>query len=152
MEEYVQRKEKDEYKAFIYTAFVYQLFMKKVETDLVLLINFDFSLRPFLPLGSKSVLGNSNFEVPTSIMFGEFDWMRKVDDGASQDVIERLKYKYGDQSNFIVCPSCNHDMNCDNPSAVSGSIVNDLLYWKEEDEDKRYPITSVENVTPEFTL
>lgn len=153
VEQYIYRKIKnDDYKAFIYSCFTYQLFMKNIETDIVLLINFDSSLRSYLPIGSKQMLTSPDFNVPMSIMFGEYDWMRKIDSGASEEIIVFNKIKFGQQSNHLICPSSNHDMNIDNPAAVSACIINDLLFWRDEDKDKRLPVLPKEGVIPEFTL
>ena len=79
--EYFSDKISDDYEKFIVQAYTYQLFMTEIFADIVLLKNFDHLLRPLLPLGSSSVLGNPNFEVPISIIFGEYDWMKDVDNG-----------------------------------------------------------------------
>lgn len=133
IQDYMKRKFKGEYKQFIFGAFTYQLFMKKIETDVALLIGFTHTLLSYLPLSSSSVLMNKNFPVPVSIMFGEYDWMQGVDKGTSKFIIERSRLKFGAESNYIICPTANHDLNIDNPEGVAGCIINDLLFWREED-------------------
>lgn len=61
--------------------------MKQTETDIALLINFDYEMRSYYPLGSTNVLMDPDFPIPISIMFGEYDWMQGVDQGFSKKII-----------------------------------------------------------------
>ena len=48
---------------------------------------FDHDVSPKISLSEPSKLGNPDFSVPFSIVFGDSDWMTKYDDGCSKYLI-----------------------------------------------------------------
>lgn len=50
-------------------------------------IMFEYDITPKISLSEISKLGNPEFSVPFSIVFGDDDWMESYDDGCSKFLI-----------------------------------------------------------------
>jgi hypothetical protein len=47
------------------------------------MVLFDCALQARLPLSDKERLGNPNFPIPFSIIYGDNDWVLRIDDNQS---------------------------------------------------------------------
>ena len=54
--------------------------MRRSLTEYAIMINFDFSLNPVIPLGTQEKLANSDFPIAVSFAYGDNDWTRVVDE------------------------------------------------------------------------
>jgi pimeloyl-ACP methyl ester carboxylesterase len=63
---------------------------------------------------------------------GELDWMVKADRGGSLAVVQANKKKFGDQSNYYICPNAGHDLNIGNPEGLVNIIINDIFYFSDD--------------------
>jgi hypothetical protein len=64
-------------------------------TEFALLINFDSEMGAYLPLGTQEKMGGLDFPVPFSIVHGDIDWVRDIDMGASEEIVQINKQKFG---------------------------------------------------------
>jgi len=103
--------------------------MQKGTTEYAIMVNFDFSLYPAIPLGTPELLANPQFPIPVSFAYGEQDWTRVVDDDfAKTHVVPVNPFK--EESRFHIVPDSDHNMHMDNPNALAAIIINDLLNLK----------------------
>ena len=51
-------------------------------------IMFEYDITPKISLSDSTKLGNPEFQIPFSIVFGDDDWMESYDDGWSRKLIE----------------------------------------------------------------
>ena len=70
------------------TNYLYQIFMRNGTTEYGILLNFDFSLMAYLPLGTVEKLSNSEYQIPFSFIYGENDWTRVVDEDYGKNCVE----------------------------------------------------------------
>ena len=54
--------------------------MRESTTECALMVLFDCALQAKLPLSNKDKLGNPNFPLPFTIIYGENDWVLRIDD------------------------------------------------------------------------
>jgi len=79
-------------------------------------IMFEHDISPKISLSDLTKLGNEDFPVPFSIVFGDDDWMTKCDDGCSKYLIKQKKStSIGEMYRFIVIPDSDHMIHNDNP-------------------------------------
>lgn len=70
------------------TNYLYQIFMRNGTTEYGILLNFDFSLMAYLPLGTVEKLSNPEYQIPFSFIYGENDWTRVVDEDYGKNCVE----------------------------------------------------------------
>jgi hypothetical protein len=106
--------------------------MQKGTQEHCIMINFDFSLYPAVPLGTPELLANPEFPIPVSFAYGAQDWTRVVDDDfAKTHVVPVNPFK--EESRFHIVPDSDHNMHMDNPNALAAVIINDLLNLEGDD-------------------
>jgi hypothetical protein len=66
--------------------------MRESLSECALMVLFDCALQAKLPLSDKERLGNPNFPIPFSIIYGDNDWVLRIDDNQSQDLINNNKF------------------------------------------------------------
>ena len=59
---------------------MYQIIMRKGTTEHAIFTCFEFGLYPKLSLGHPDRLANKDFPIPVSFIYGENDWVRRVDE------------------------------------------------------------------------
>ena len=64
---------------------------RPVTGDHALPLQFENGLRSKMGLDHESRLGNEEFKVPFCIVFGEIDYVKSLDKGASEDLIKLKK-------------------------------------------------------------
>jgi hypothetical protein len=72
----------------ILTNYYFQIIYREGTFEYSFNILFEYDITPKLSLSGPSKLGNEDFKVPFSIVFGDDDWMTNYDDGCSQALIE----------------------------------------------------------------
>ena len=73
------------------------------------------------------MLASPDFNVPFTIIFGDVDWVRRVDNDSSLELVQekcRQGY-YG--TGYTVVPGSDHNLHMDNPVAFANAIINFLL-------------------------
>ena len=76
------------------------------------------------PLGAETALGSSTFPISISYIFGEFDWMGRVEEDGPKKVVDINPHQ---DSKLHILPGSDHNMHMDNPEGLSNLIINDLL-------------------------
>jgi hypothetical protein len=56
-------------------------------TEYAMNIMFHFGINPKLPLNDFNKLGNPEFPIPFSFIYGSHDWVQNLDEGASEILI-----------------------------------------------------------------
>ena len=83
IDEYTEPRFAAGYERDIVSAYTFQIFMKKSQQEMVLLVLFDNQVQSFIPLDRR--LAKS--KVPLSIVMGDDDWVLKVDEGTAPKLI-----------------------------------------------------------------
>mmetsp|Transcript_24695 Transcript_24695/g.38429 ORF Transcript_24695/g.38429 Transcript_24695/m.38429 type:complete len:139 (+) Transcript_24695:824-1240(+) len=118
--------------------------MRPGTTEYGLMILFDVSLQPKLPLGTDDKLNNPEFPIPISFVYGSNDWTRVVDTDFGKKIVETNRGKFGSQSNFLIVPDADHNMHMDNPQALANTVINDLLGFEGEEKLPVLPLSEQE--------
>ena len=74
------------------------------------------------PLLSKNKLGNENFPLAVSFIYGDRDWM---DSNGGRTIVEINKFK-DTYSQVYILSNSGHHLNQDNPSELCNIIIDDL--------------------------
>ena len=61
--------------------------MRKGTTEHAIAVMFDKTLMAKVPLGNDDRLGDPNFQLPFTIVFGDGDWVRSADQEFSPNLI-----------------------------------------------------------------
>ena len=93
---------------------LYQTTMRPGTTETSIMVLFTPAFAAHLPLGDDQRLGSPSFPVPVSILYGDNDWMKNVEDDSASLVIEKNKEKHGDKSRLITISDSGHNMHIDN--------------------------------------
>lgn len=107
--------------------YLFHVYCRKGAPEAALMVNFDFSLQPYLPLGSDLRLGNPNFPIPLSFIYGENDWARIVDQDFAKNIVSINNNKFKNQSHLRYVPDSDHNSHLDNPQALANLIINDIF-------------------------
>ena len=139
---YVNRRLHDDYARHVVAAYTYQIFMKPgATTEFALLINFDSDMNAYLPLAAPCKLASEDFPIPFSIVHGDIDWVKDIDQGASELLVNINKQKFGNESNYYLQPDSGHNLHIDNENANINIIINECLYCDEP--EKKLPVLPV---------
>lgn len=98
-----------------------QVFRRPATFEHALPIMFGTGLRARMGLASATRLGNPNFTVPFSIIHGDVDWVKSIDNGAAENLIKKRHELCGDDEeskklyNYTVLPDSDHNMHFENP-------------------------------------
>merc|ERR1712093_746547 len=87
---------------------------------------FEQTLLAKIPLGEDDRLGDPDFKLPFSFVFGDGDWVRSADQGFSPQLIE-ARQKLIPSCGFHLVPEADHNMHMDNPMAFANAIINDIM-------------------------
>jgi len=69
--------------------YMYQIFMRPGTTEFALMICFSLGLYSnVVPLGHETKLANKEFPIPISFVYGDEDWVRRVDSDYGKIVVE----------------------------------------------------------------
>ena len=71
--------------------YMYQIFARRGTTEYAIMINFELGMQAKIPLSNHDVLGNPNYPVPISFVYGDNDWVPRTDEGASKRLIDNNK-------------------------------------------------------------
>ena len=74
--------------------------------------------------GLDVFLTSEEFKIPFSLFYGEFDWMKALNNGLSEKII---RDKNSSEYQYHIIPQSNHNMFSENPDALSCSIINDIF-------------------------
>ena len=99
-------------------------------------------------------LGKPDFPVPFSFIYGDMDWVARIDDGASLRLIEANQFYINGgtkptnttHGQFHVIPTSDHNMHMDNSVAFVNSIINDLV------EGANEPVLTVEEYQTKMNI
>lgn len=132
IDEYLETRIQDKYESDIVGAYTFQIFMKKSQQEMVLLVMFDNLIQSYLPLESK--LKQLDYpedtpRFPIAIIMGDDDWVQRSDDGASKKLINHLQSQgpEGANSNYYILPTSGHNLNLDNRHALVNIIFNECF-------------------------
>lgn len=83
-------------------------------------------------LAGPRFLGNPDFNVPFSFVFGDVDWVKSIDQEASARLIKERRDMVDSESikqqyNYHLLPDSDHNMFYDNPMGLSNLLINELL-------------------------
>ena len=76
---------------------------------------------------------NPQFPIPVSFIMGEDDWVRYCDEDKGQDCVNARLANHDEsipkheRGYYHFCPTSGHNMQMDNPQALSNLIINELL-------------------------
>ena len=102
--------------------------MKEGTSEYSLMMLFDDSLHPYLPLMTPSKLANPALTLPISIIVGDDDWVKKKIEGAGIECVEMRQEVLGEDScSYWVCPTSGHNMQLDNPVALSNILIREII-------------------------
>ena len=96
-------------------------------SEYAIMVNFNISLQPYLPLGTEEKFCNPDFPIPISFIYGENDWTRITDSDFGKKCVEVNCIKHPGESKFHLVPNSGHNMHMDNPQALTNLILNDIL-------------------------
>lgn len=107
-----------------------------------------------MPLSAPHKLGNPDFPLPFSFIYGEFDWVYLLDEYASRALIRSNKYYIGSgekpanttHGQLHIVPTSDHNMHMDNSIAFTNLIINDLV------EGANEPVLTVEEYATKLNL
>ena len=123
---YVRRRQPtdSEEEAAAIVDYMYQIFNRAGTTEFGLNICFDLSLYcKATPLAHPSRLGNAEFPVPVSFVYGQHDWVRRVDEEAGRVVVEANSHP---SSRLHFLQDSDHNMHMDNPEGLVRILVSEL--------------------------
>lgn len=73
------------------------------------------------------MMADPNFKVPFTVIFGDRDWVRMVDQGSSENLVcEKHSQGHYDCEHTVI-PDSDHNLHMDNPVAFANAIINFLL-------------------------
>ena len=108
--------------------YMWQIFMRRGTTEYSLAVLFDMFLTAARPLGGRDMLGDPEFAVPFSFVFGDGDWVRSADGGSSEKLIQARKASDPNSSyKYHLVPHSDHNMHMDNPAGFASAIIADLV-------------------------
>lgn len=84
---------------------------------------FEVSLAAKCPLAVPERLANPELNLPISFIYGELDWMYKIDGEGSETILAKNKFK---SSRVQMIPESNHSPHLENEEATVNAILNDL--------------------------
>ena len=79
------------------------MMMSPSTSDRGLILAFNQGCVAALPLGAPDKLGDPDFPIPVSYIYGETDWARYVDEAYSKKVAESQN-----GSHYHICPKAGH--------------------------------------------
>lgn len=103
---------------------MYQIYARPGKTEHALMILFSQSILAHIPLGTAEKLLNPNFRFGVSFVYGDSDWIRKIDEDAPELIASRRKQF---KSKIHTLPDSGHLLHFDNPIGLARIIVNDVL-------------------------
>lgn len=98
--------------------------MRPGTTEYAIMVLFDLGLYPKISLGHPDRLGNADFPIPVSFIYGDKDWVRSVDMDAGLKITDNNKF--GNSKYYLVNDS-DHNMHMDNPLGFANIIINDIF-------------------------
>lgn len=81
--------------------------MRPGRTEYAIFFQFELGLFPHNPLGAVERLGNPDYPIPISFMYGDRDWMDAVGSAA---VVDGNKFKETGESQLHIVPNAGHQM------------------------------------------
>ena len=87
-------------------------------------MSFDDLLQAVHPLGDPERMGNGDFKVSVTIVFGDEDYMRVIDGNDSMKLLNKLSNK---QNNYYILNESGHVLNKDNTVGLTTIIISDTL-------------------------
>ena len=72
----------------------------------------------------KDKLSSGSFPIPVSFIYGDADWVKRVEKEGPQEVVD-ANPNVG--SKLYVIPDSDHNLQMDNPLAFANCIINDIL-------------------------
>ena len=100
--------------------------MRPGTTETAIMVLFSPAFSAHIPLGDEKRLGSSSFPVPVSILYGDTDWMKNVEDDSASLVIEQNQIKHGDKSRLITISNSGHNLHIDNSDMFAKEIISIL--------------------------
>ena len=115
----------DQFKAL--HSYYNQLFKREGTSEYALMTLFTDEMIPSLPLFTLDKLAKPEFPIPVSIVVGERDWIRKQINEVGQNCVNLSRRTHGpDAARYWVCPGSGHNLQLDNPQALSNIIINEV--------------------------
>mmetsp|Transcript_5603 Transcript_5603/g.9648 ORF Transcript_5603/g.9648 Transcript_5603/m.9648 type:complete len:88 (+) Transcript_5603:817-1080(+) len=68
-------------------------------------------------------LGKSDFPVPFSFIYGDQDWVKQVDEGSTERLLEKL----GKREEMMIVSNSDHNIQMDNPDELSQLLIYKFL-------------------------
>ena len=85
-------------------------------------------------MGTANKIGNPEFPLPLTFIYGEDDWVHHLEEDVSWKIMEKnMFYSEGDTSQGLTrshvykLPTSDHNMHMDNPTALANTIINDVF-------------------------
>ena len=103
---------------------MYQIYARPCKSERAIMIMFSQSILAHVPLGTAERLLNPNFKFGVSFIYGDSDWIRKIDEDAPDLIVSRKKHLKG---KIHTLPDSGHLLHFDNPIGLARIIVNDVL-------------------------
>ena len=110
--------------------YLYQIGLRKGTTEYAINVTYDFQYNCLSPVGGPDHLGDVNFPIDVSYIYGEKekDWVRDLEEDFAKGLVEaRFKAKQSSKSQFHICPTSNHNLHFTNSVGLSHIILNDIL-------------------------
>jgi pimeloyl-ACP methyl ester carboxylesterase len=76
------------------------------------------------PLNIKEKLSSGAFPIPVSFIYGDLDWVKRVEKEGPDEVIAANPNA---ASKYYLIPDSDHNLHMDQPLAFANCIINDLL-------------------------
>jgi hypothetical protein len=89
------------------------------------MVEFEPGIQAKIPLSNKEKLCKESFPLALSFIYGELDWVLRLEKDAYAQVIEQNME--GNICKMHIIPESDHNMHYDNPQALANTIINDLL-------------------------
>jgi pimeloyl-ACP methyl ester carboxylesterase len=90
--------------------------MRPGTTEYALKMLFNMGMIAKLPLGTGDKLKSKNFPVAISFIFGDNDWVQKIDNGFSKKI----------GRHYLISDS-DHNIHMDNPKGLANCIIDDIF-------------------------
>jgi cardiolipin-specific phospholipase len=122
---YVKNRQKvdNEDQASAIRDYMYQVFMRPGTTESALMMCFELGFySKVTPLGHPDKL--LAMPIPVSFIYGENDWVKRVDKNAGKIVIEASQ---NPECKYYEVTNSDHNMHMDNPMEFSNIIINDIF-------------------------
>ena len=107
--------------------------MREGTTEYALKNMFEIPLLAHEPLNTIDRLGNPNFQIAFSFVYGDDDWVGVLDEGASLALVNQHPFSINPcprsetYAKHYILPSSDHNMHMDNPLGFANITINDLL-------------------------